>query len=143
MPYRWFVLPALGLAAVVVGALAWADLGENLIFYLTPTEAAERRSEFRDGERFRLGGLVESGSIAAEGDTITFRVTDGETTLRVVHVGTPPQLFQENVGVIVEGAWSGELVASDTLIVKHDEEYRSPDGDGPYSPPGGEASSSS
>ena len=60
----------------------------------------------------------------------------------MVHVGTPPQLFQENVGVIVEGAWQGELIASDTLIVRHDEEYRAPDDDGPYQPPDREASPS-
>ncbi len=142
MAYRWFVLPAVGMAAVVLGVLVWGDLGENLVFYLTPTEAVERRVQFPEGERFRLGGLVVEGSLASEGGEITFAVTDGETSIEVVHVGTPPQLFRENIGVIVEGSWEADRVASDTLIVKHDEEYRAPDGDGPYVPPSGEATAS-
>jgi len=143
VPYRWFVLPAIGVLTVLVAILVWGDLGANLVFYLTPTEAVEQRSELSDGERFRLGGLVEQGTVRATGDRVSFRVTDGETAVEVVHVGAPPQLFRENIGVIVEGAWEGSVVASDTLIVKHDEEYRAPEGEGPYRPPTEEPSPTS
>jgi cytochrome c-type biogenesis protein CcmE len=139
MAYRWFVLPAVGIVAILVGVLVWGNLGSNLVFYLTPSEAVQRRAEFSDGERFRLGGLVVSGSVVRDGPTTEFQVTDGETVIDVVHVGAPPELFQEDIGVLVEGSWERGRVASDTLVVKHDEEYRAPDGESTYQLPPREA----
>lgn len=135
MPRRTFLIPALGLLAVVVGFLLWGNLSNNLVFYLTPSEAEDQRSDFGVGERFRLGGLVATDSIEELADGVMFDVTDGATTIRVVHTGTPPQLFAEDVGVVVEGAWAESEFRSDFLLVRHDEQYRAPDGDGAYEVP--------
>ena len=135
MSRRAFLIPALGLLVVVVAVLLWGNLSENLVFYLTPSEADQQRSDFAAGERFRLGGLVESGTVTDTVDGVSFVVGDGAVSIAVMHTGTPPQLFAENVGVVVEGAWVGEEFHSDTLFVRHDEQYRSPDGEGAYEPP--------
>jgi cytochrome c-type biogenesis protein CcmE len=139
LTHRRFLVPAIAGVVVLVAVLAWQGLGDNLIYYLTPTEALEQRSQFEPGERFRLGGLVLSGSLAETGDSVTFEMGDGESTVQVIHTGTPPQLFREDIGVVVEGSWEGETFRSDLLMVRHDENYRSPDGEGPYVPPSGEA----
>jgi cytochrome c-type biogenesis protein CcmE len=123
--YRWFVLPSLAVIGLVVAFLVFG-LSDNLVYYQTPTEAIAKRAQFPDGDRFRLGGQVETGSLEETDDGATFVLTDGTAEIRVVHSGTPPQLFQEGIGAIVEGAWEGDHFESNTLIVKHDEEYRAP-----------------
>lgn len=135
MPYKSFIIPAAGLVALVLGYIMFGGLDDNLVYYLTPEEAVAQRAEFPDGERFRLGGLVQDGSIQDTGDGVSFMVIDGGVSIEVQHTGTPPQLFRDNVGVVVEGAWAGERFETDTLIIKHDEEYRSSDGEEPYVPP--------
>lgn len=135
MTRRRFVLPALALAAVVIGYLVWGNLSENLVYYLTPSEAVEQRTDYAPGERFRLGGLVEADGIEETGNGIRFVLGDGATSVSVVHVGTPPQLFRDGIGVVVEGAWQGDRFHSDVLIINHDEQYRSPDTDGAYEVP--------
>jgi cytochrome c-type biogenesis protein CcmE len=136
MRYKWFVLPAIGIIVLVLGFMMFGDLGENLIYYLTPAEAVDQQADFPDGERFRLGGLVTEGTVENTGGGVTFVVTDGDRSVTVVHTGAPPQLFRENIGVVVEGAWAGDRFESDTLIINHDEEYRSEE-DGTYVPPAG------
>lgn len=137
MPYKWFVLPAIGIIVLVLAFLLFGGLGDNLIYYLTPSEAVDQQADFPDGERFRLGGLVTSGSIEETTSGVSFVVTDGDQSIDVVHTGVPPQLFQDNIGVVVEGAWAGNQFESDTLIINHDEEYRAPDSEGAYIPPPG------
>ncbi|MGH8874929.1 MAG: cytochrome c maturation protein CcmE [Acidimicrobiia bacterium] len=133
MPYRRFVFPALAAMAVGVGLLVWTGIGDNLVYYLTPSEATERRGELDDGERFRLGGLVVPGSVAQVEGGVEFRVSDGGATITVVHTGTPPQLFQGDIEVLVEGAFLGNEFQSDRMFVKHDENYRAPE-EGNYPP---------
>lgn len=129
--YRKFLIPAGGLFAVLIGLLLWTNLSSNLVFYLTPSEALDQRQDFSDGERFRLGGLVTVGSISPTTDGVSFTIGDGATSIQVVHTGTPPQLFQEDVGVVVEGSWRGSEFHSDVLLVRHDEQYRAPDAGDP------------
>lgn len=136
MPYKSFVLPAIGVVVLVLGFMLFGGLGENLVYYLTPAEAVAQRADFPDGERFRLGGLVVDGTVQETEGGVTFVVTDGDKSIDVANTGVPPQLFREGIGVVVEGAWSGDHFESDTLIVKHDEEYRSEE-DGTYVPPTG------
>lgn len=135
MPYKSFILPAAGLIVLVLGYIMFGGLDENLVYYLTPEEAVAQRADFPDGERFRLGGLVQGGSIEDTEDGVSFAIIDGNVSVDVRHTGTPPQLFRDNVGVVVEGAWEGDRFETDTLIIKHDEEYRSSDGEEPYVPP--------
>ncbi|MDX1745828.1 MAG: cytochrome c maturation protein CcmE [Halobacteriales archaeon] len=135
MGYKSFVIPATGLVLLALGYIVFGGLDDNLVYYLTPREAVDQRADFPDGERFRLGGLVADGSIAETADGVAFTVVEDGTSIEVEHTGTPPQLFRDNVGVVVEGAWEGDHFATDTLIIKHDEEYRSADGEEPYVPP--------
>lgn len=135
MRYKWFVLPAIGLIVIALGFMLFGSLGDSLVFYLTPTEAVDQRSDFPDGERFRLGGLVTEGTIDTTGSGVSFVVTDGDQSIDVTHTGAPPQLFQENIGVVVEGTWAGNHFESDTLIINHDEEYVYEDNEGAYIPP--------
>lgn len=129
MRVRVFVVPGIGLAAVLAGTLTFGNLNENLVYYLTPGEASVERAAASDGERFRLGGLVEEGSIVPTADGVQFTVvgdSDG-SAVQVAHTGAPNQLFQEGIGVVVEGQWRQDTFVSDTMIVKHDEEYRAPE----------------
>lgn len=135
MPYRRFVLPALGVIIVALTVLMWTSLGENLVYYLTPTEALEQRGDFPDGERFRLGGLVLGGTLVEETEGLSFEVGDGAAVVQVVTDSQPPPLFAEDIGVVLEGYWEGDSFRADQLIVKHDEQYRAPDDEGAYETP--------
>lgn len=129
--YRAFLIPALGLAAVLVGFLV-ANLQENLVYYREPNEILQDPT-IEAQDRFRLGGQVVPGSVADDGETVSFSVTDGKATVAVLHRGAPQQLFQEGIGVVVEGTWDGSVFSSDSMIIKHDEQYRTEDG-GVYTP---------
>lgn len=127
-----FAVPGVGLAVVLTGLLSFGNLNDNLVYYLTPEEAAAQRADAREGQRFRLGGLVETGSIERTAQGVRFAVVgpSGGSGVQVVHTGAPNQLFQDGIGVVVEGTWRGDVFSSDTMIVKHDEEYRPPEPDG-------------
>ena len=112
--------------AAVVVTLIVINLGGSLTYYLTPSEAVDRRTEFPDGDRFRLGGLVVVGSLDDLGAVKVFDVTDGAETITVRLQGVAPPLFAEDVGVVVEGAWSGDEFDADLALVHHDENYQPP-----------------
>jgi cytochrome c-type biogenesis protein CcmE len=124
--YRAFLIPALGLLAVLIGFLI-ANISDNLVYYREPAEVVDDAS-ITATERFRLGGQVVPGTISEDVDSVTFAVTDGKQTIAVQHVGTPQQLFREGIGVVVEGTWNGTTFQSDSMIIKHDEQYRTDDG---------------
>ena len=111
----------------VLGASAALFLNaasDNLLFFYTPTQVADKGEP--QGRRFRLGGLVEEGSVVrrADGITVDFRVTDLTNAVPVTYTGGLPDLFREGQGVVVDGAVGGDgvFVASDVLA-KHDENY--------------------
>ena len=139
MSRRTFALAALALLAVVIGYLVWGNLTDNLVYYVTPSEAVEQRGQRPDGDRFRLGGLVEEDGLEETAGGVRFVVGDGATSITVEHTGTPPQLFRPGIGVVVEGTWEGDRFRSDTLLIHHDEQYRAPDGEGAYEVPTGGA----
>jgi cytochrome c-type biogenesis protein CcmE len=120
--YRRFVIPAVALIGVIVFLLL--NLSNNLVFFNTPTELLEGGPQT---SRLRLGGQVVEGSISNTDDGVTFEVTDGRESVSVVHRGAPQQLFAEGRGVIVEGDWDGSTFHSDSMLVKHDEQYRTKD----------------
>ncbi len=132
MAHRRFVLLGIGGVIVLVIALTMSGLNDNLTYYLYPTEAVDQRSEFPDGERFRLAGLVVDGTLIEDGDNLRFDVTDGGTTIAVVLSNTPPPLFDEQVPVLVEGAWSGDVFVADSALIRHDENYELPEEGGAY-----------
>ncbi len=115
-------LVVLGLAATLV----LRALNEELVFFLSPSEIASQPPAA--GQRIRLGGLVETGSVQQSGETIAFSVTDLSSAVKVSYRGLLPDLFREGQGVVVQGAFdpAGQFVASEVLA-KHDETYMPPE----------------
>jgi cytochrome c-type biogenesis protein CcmE len=107
----------------VAAALVLNALRDSIVFFSTPSMAAERN--IKPGQRFRLGGLVQAGSLQ-RGDQlqVKFAVTDGNASLPVVFTGILPDLFREGQGVISEGALDASGVfKADSVLAKHDETY--------------------
>lgn len=113
---------------VVAGLLMYRALSSSLVYYILPSEYAQDPLQY-DDRRIRLGGLVEEGSVAFDDDRLqlTFHVTDSLQTYPVRHGGTPPELFQENTGVVIEGTFDEGVFMSDNLLVKHSEVYQAPE----------------
>ena len=115
--------------AVVVGALGWIavrGLTGSFVYYLTPTDIAVHHKAQVD-ERVRLGGYVVPGSVHRPAGAVTFVVTDGATKMAVRSTGPVPQMFRDGQGVVVEGALGRDgRFRADTLLVKHDGDYRAP-----------------
>jgi cytochrome c-type biogenesis protein CcmE len=118
-------LPAvLALVAVVaaLGFIAVKALGDASLFFLNADEAVAQRADLGD-DRFRLQGTVVDGSVDETDDGVMFQVEFNDVTVDVVHRGDPPELFQPNIPVVLEGNWDGEVFASDRILVKHSSEY--------------------
>jgi cytochrome c-type biogenesis protein CcmE len=117
-------LGTLGVAAMLV----LNAFQSNLVFFFSPSQIAANEAP-RD-RSFRIGGLVEEGSIkrAGSGLTINFVVTDLAKTTPVVYTGLLPDLFQEGKGVVAQGRLNAEgLFRADTVLAKHDENYMPPE----------------
>lgn len=111
-------LGVLGLAA----ALILTALNDTIVFFRSPTEVAQR--QVAPGERLRLGGLVEAGSLVKQGTSVKFVVTDGNAQVPVVYAGLLPDLFREGQGVVAEGMLKPDgTFTADTVLAKHDERY--------------------
>src|SRR5579871_632017 len=107
----------------VAAALVLNAMRDSIVFFSTPKMVAEKH--IQPGKRFRLGGLVQPGSLV-RGDTlaVTFQVSDGDATLPVAYKGILPDLFREGQGVVAEGALDAAGVfKADTVLAKHDENY--------------------
>jgi len=121
----------IGAGIVVLGiatAFVLNAFQSNLVFFFTPSQVAQ--DEAPKGRPFRIGGLVESGSLKRSADslTVTFRVTDTAKTIPVVYTGILPDLFREGKGVVAQGTLTadGTFRASEVLA-KHDENYMPPE----------------
>ena len=117
-------LAALGAAA----ALVLNAMQSNLVFFFTPTQVAAK--EAPQNRSFRIGGLVEEGSIKRQPDglTVNFNVTDTARTIPVVYTGLLPDLFREGKGVVTQGRIGAEGVfQADEVLAKHDENYMPPE----------------
>jgi cytochrome c-type biogenesis protein CcmE len=112
---------ALAVLAFAAGLVLYG-FRSSIVFFSTPSMASEQH--IAPGQRFRLGGLVQPGSLICGDKSVTFDVADGNTRLRVAYTGILPDLFREGQGVIAEGALdpSGTFKA-DTVLAKHDETY--------------------
>ena len=122
--YWKFIIPA-GIVVAVLAVLI-VSLNASLVYFNTPTELAELDA---GDDRLRLGGQVVPGSVADGTTGVTFEVTDGREAVMVVYTGAPQQLFQEGIGVVVEGTWDGSQFHSNTMLVKHDETYSTDEGE--------------
>ncbi|OGA54183.1 MAG: cytochrome c biogenesis protein CcmE [Betaproteobacteria bacterium RIFCSPLOWO2_12_FULL_62_13] len=111
---------ALGLAA----ALVFSALERNLVFFFSPSQVAAQEAPI--GRTFRIGGLVEAGSVQRQPDgrTVRFVVTDTAQRIPVVFQGLLPDLFREGKGVVTQGRLDGSGVFHATeVLAKHDENY--------------------
>ena len=112
---------ALAVLAFAAGLVLYA-LRDSIVFFSTPSMAAEQH--IAPGKRFRLGGLVQPGSLVCGGTQVTFEVADGSAKLPVTYKGILPDLFREGQGVVAEGALDGSgTFRADTVLAKHDENY--------------------
>lgn len=122
----WIVLTIV-LAVGAATALVLQALEENISFYRTPSELlAQPLSD----KRYRIGGLVEAGTVKQDPDgvTIHFNVTDNKVSIPVRYKGLVPDLFREGQGVVAEGRMDSERVfVADTLLARHDENYMPPE----------------
>ncbi|QJR15010.1 cytochrome c maturation protein CcmE [Usitatibacter palustris] len=122
----WIVagVAALGIAV----GLVLNAFQSNLVFFFTPTQIAANEAP-RD-RNFRLGGLVEVGSIVRNKDalTVNFRVTDTAKTIPVVYTGILPDLFKEGKGVVAQGRIGPDgIFRASEVLAKHDENYMPPE----------------
>jgi cytochrome c-type biogenesis protein CcmE len=118
----------IGLAglAVAVGLVLYA-LNDTIVFFYTPSDVAEK--SIAPGQRFRLGGLVEKGSVVKGADAkIDFAITDTARSIKVTYRGVLPDLFREEEGIIAEGRLDeGGRFLADSVLAKHDEKYMPPE----------------
>ena len=109
---------------VAAVALVLTAFQQNLVFFHTPSEVAEGKAP--TGRAFRIGGMVEAGSIQRDSDGVTvhFAITDTSKVLPVTYRGTLPDLFKEGKGAVVQGMLDsqGQFQATEVLA-KHDENY--------------------
>ncbi len=117
----YFVFSAMAALGVAAGLILYA-LEDSLVFFYSPSDILEK--DIAQGRPIRLGGLVEEGSVARDGATVRFRVTDLEHAIAVSYTGVLPDLFSEGRGVVTEGALAPDGTFRATgVLAKHDETY--------------------
>lgn len=128
---RLFMIGAFAVATIAFGVIAASGINDNLVYYWTPSDLAAN-GEKAYGATIRLGGMVAPGSIKKNGGSnVEFIVHDGAARIPVKTSTVPPQMFRENIGVVVEGTMvrsggSGHF-QSNRLMVSHNNEYKAPD----------------
>ena len=108
-----------------IAALVFNAFQSNLVFFYSPSQVASK--EAPANRTFRLGGLVESGSVKREGVAVNFVVTDTAKTVPVRYVGILPDLFKEGKGVVAQGQLEGGVFVAREVLAKHDENYMPPE----------------
>ena len=127
--HKRLTLVASGIAAIAAaGVLVLGAFQQNLVFFFTPTQVAA--NEAPTGRSFRIGGLVENGSVKRKPDgvTVQFTVTDTVKNVPVEYRGPLPDLFREGKGVVSQGRLGTDGVfRADEVLAKHDENYMPPE----------------
>jgi len=124
-------LLAIGLSVVglaIAAVLILNAFRSNLVFFFSPTEVVAGKAP--QDRAFRIGGLVEDGSVQRDPDglTVRFAVTDTAQTMQVVYKGILPDLFKEGKGVVAEGKMGADGIFTATqVLAKHDENYMPPE----------------
>ncbi len=131
MKSRHRKLLVISLAVVGLGIAVTLILNafqSNLVFFFSPSEVSQGKAPVE--RAFRIGGLVEEGSVRREGDGLTtrFAVTDTAMSIPVVYTGVLPDLFKEGKGVVAEGRLGADgLFTATQVLAKHDENYMPPE----------------
>ena len=115
----------MGVVLVVYASTVIAS--RNTIYYYTTSETLD--IETSKNERIKLGGFVVENSISKDGEFTSFTITDGNKDIKIIFDGFIPDLFQENMGVILDGVFDDDTFFADDMLVKHDNEYVSSDGE--------------
>ena len=125
---RRFMIGAFLIAAVAFGVIAATGINNNLVYYWTPSDL-RANGEKAYGANIRLGGMVAKGSIRQlGGSAVEFDVKDATHIVRVKTATVPPQMFRENIGVVVEGTMTRSgYFESSRLMVSHNNEYKAPE----------------
>ena len=113
---------------VAVGAIAALVLNafqSNLVFFYSPSQIAA--NEAPQAHTFRLGGMVEKGSVKRDGVNVSFIVTDTAKTIPVRFEGILPDLFKEGKGVVAQGQLQDGVFVAREVLAKHDENYMPPE----------------
>lgn len=125
---RRFMIGAFAIAAAAFGVIAATSINNNLVYYWTPSDL-RANGDKAYGANIRLGGMVAKGSIRQlGGSAVEFDVKDATHVVRVKTLTVPPQMFRENIGVVVEGTMTraGHFESS-RLMVSHNNEYKAPE----------------
>ena len=115
---------------VIAGALVYmiyAGVTQSIVYFVTPSEL---QAAPITGKAYRVGGMVVKDSLRWEPNTLdlAFQLSDGKSSVAVRHKGTPPDLFGEGRGAVVEGSWTGDgYFKATTILAKHSEDYKAPD----------------
>jgi cytochrome c-type biogenesis protein CcmE len=112
--------------AAALGYLIYSGVSQSVVYFVTPSELSAAPVP---GKAYRLGGMVQPGTLVWNPKSVelAFSLSDGRTVVPVKHKGTPPDLFAEGRGAVVEGTWSGDGYFRASLIMaKHSEEYKAP-----------------
>ncbi|WP_439573901.1 cytochrome c maturation protein CcmE [Phreatobacter sp.] len=120
---RLILIGAMGAVLTIAAGLVLYALSGSITLFHSPTDVVEKNVQ--PGTRFRLGGLVESGSVRrGENMEVAFVVTDGRATMQVAYRGVLPDLFREGQGVVTEGVLEpGGRFRADSVLARHDENY--------------------
>jgi cytochrome c-type biogenesis protein CcmE len=124
-------LALIGVGLALLGGAAFLILNafqRNLVFFYSPSQVVAR--EAPQGRTFRIGGLVQAGSLQREGDglTVRFTVTDTAKSIPVTYTGILPDLFKEGKGVVAQGELGPDGVFhAREVLAKHDENYMPPE----------------
>lgn len=105
-----------------LGVVVFNGLSDAATFYYNVDEAVEKSSTLGD-QRFRMQGNVAPGTITETDDGVDFVLAYGDAEVPVVHLGDPPELFDYDIPVIIEGSFDGKVFASDEILIRHDNTY--------------------
>ncbi len=116
------VVALAAVALIISTALIGYAMRDGINFFRSPSQVVEAPPPAN--EVFRIGGLVEEGSIVrGQGKQVSFRVTDGGATVPVVYTGVLPDLFSENEGMVGTGRYVNGVFEASEILAKHDETY--------------------
>ncbi|MBM4440472.1 MAG: cytochrome c maturation protein CcmE [Candidatus Rokubacteria bacterium] len=126
LPLKPKFVAGIAVLALALAYMIYAGVTQSAVYFVTPSEL---NAAPKAGKAYRLGGMVEKGSVSWKPTTLdlSFKVSDGQASVLVRHHGTPPDLFGEGRGAVVEGRWTpdGHFQATQ-ILAKHSEEYQAP-----------------
>lgn len=122
---RFAIAGGLFVAVAAVAALVLNAFQSNIVFFYSPTQVAQH--EAPAGRSFRIGGMVEQGTLQRDGTNVQFVVTDTAKSVPVRYVGILPDLFKEGKGVVAQGRLEGGVFVAREILAKHDENYMPPE----------------